>query len=124
MEGLNVRRNKLVAGLAVVAVGIGGVAATAAPARPAATVKLSADRSKLKFNTSTLRAKAGKVTLSMANPSSLQHAIGIQGRGKGKVVGKGGTSTFTATLKKGTYAFYCPVGAHAKAGMKGKLIVS
>jgi uncharacterized cupredoxin-like copper-binding protein len=28
------------------------------------------------------------------------------------------------TLKKGTYTFYCPVDSHAKAGMKGKLIVS
>jgi plastocyanin len=39
-------------------------------------------------------------------------------------VTKGGTSTVTATLKKGTYTFLCTVGAHAKAGMKGKLIVS
>ena len=71
----------------------------------------------------TVRAKAGRVTLSMANPSSLPHAIGIKGKGKGRTVRKGGTSTYTATLKKGTYTFYCPVGAHEAAGMKGKLIV-
>ena len=59
----------------------------------------------------------------MANPSSLPHAVGIKGKGKGKTVNKGGTSTYTATLKKGTYTFYCPVGSHEKAGMKGKLIV-
>ena len=118
------RRNKIAAGIVVLAVGVGGVAATGSQARPAATYKLSADKSKLKFNVSTIRAKAGKVTLTMANPSSLPHAVGVQGKGKGKTVTKGGTSTYSVTLKKGTYTFYCPVGSHAKAGMKGKLIVS
>ena len=118
------RRNKLAAGLVVVALAAGGVATTVAPAAPAATYKLSADKSKLRFNVSTIRAKAGKVTLSMSNPSSLPHAVGVQGKGKGKTVTKGGTSTYSVTLKKGTYTFYCPVDAHAKAGMKGKLIVS
>ena len=117
------RRNTLVAGLVVAAVGIGGVATTVAPAAPAATYKLSADKSKLKFNKSTIRAKAGKVTLRMSNPSPLAHDIGIKGKGHGKVVTKGGTSTYSANLKKGTYTFYCSVGSHAKAGMKGKLIV-
>jgi plastocyanin len=121
---MNMRRNKLAAGLVVVALAAGGVATTVAPAAPAATYKLSADKSKLRFNVSTIRAKAGKVTLSMSNPSSLPHAVGVQGKGKGKTVTKGGTSTYSVTLKKGTYTFYCPVGSHAKAGMKGKLIVS
>jgi plastocyanin len=121
---MNMRRNKVAAGLVVVAVGAGGMATTVAPAAPAATYKLSADKSKLKFNVSTIRAKAGKVTLSMANPSSLPHNIGVQGKGQGKTVRKGGTSTYSVTLKKGTYTFYCGVGSHAKAGMKGKLIVS
>jgi plastocyanin len=121
---MNVRRNKIAAGLVVVAVGTGGVATTIAPAAPAATYKLSADKSKLKFNVSTIRAKAGKVTLSMANPSSFPHAVGVVGKGKGKTVNKGGTSTFSVRLKKGTYTFYCSVDSHEKAGMKGKLIVS
>jgi plastocyanin len=121
---MNVRRNRITAGLVVAAVGIGGAAAAGAPARPAATVNLSADKSKLKFNKSTLRASAGRVTLRMANPSSIPHAVGIRGKGKGKTVTKAGTSTYTATLEKGMYTFYCPVGQHAAAGMKGKLIVS
>jgi plastocyanin len=116
-------KSKLAAGAAVLAVGLGGVAATAVSAAPNATYKLSAEKSKLKFNKSTIRAKAGKVTLSMSNPSSLPHNIGIKGKGSGKTVTKGGTSTYTATLKKGTYTFYCSVGSHAKAGMRGKLIV-
>jgi plastocyanin len=93
----------------------------------AKTYKLSASKSQLKFNVSTIRAKAGSVTLSMANPSSLPHAVAIKGHGKnvkGKTVNKGGTSRVTVTLKKGTYTFYCPVDGHAAAGMKGKLVVS
>jgi plastocyanin len=120
---MNMRRNKIAAGLIVAAVGVGGVATTVAPAAPAATYKLSADKSKLKFNKSTIRAKAGKVTLKMSNPSPLPHNVGVQGKGTGKTVNKGGTSTYSVTLKKGTYTFYCSVGSHAKAGMKGKLIV-
>ena len=54
---------------------------TASTARPAATYSLSADRSKLKFNKTTIRAKAGRVTLKLSNPSSLPHNIGIKGKG-------------------------------------------
>jgi len=121
---MKMRSKRIVAGLAVIAVGSGGVATTVAPAAPAATYRLAAEKSQLKFNKSTIRAKAGKVTLSMSNPSSLPHNIGIKGKGTGKTVTKGKTSTFSATLKKGTYTFYCGVGSHEKAGMKGKLIVS
>ena len=97
------------------AVGAGGlVASQAANARPDATkLKLSANTSgQLKFNTKTLKGKAGKVTITMSNPSSLPHAIAVEGKGvdkDGKVVRKGGTSTITVTLKKGKYTFYCPV---------------
>jgi plastocyanin len=91
------------------------------------TVKLSADASALKFDTTKLTAKAGKVTLSMANPSGLPHAVAVEGNGvdkDGKTVQKGGTSTVTVTLKAGTYDFYCPVDGHRAAGMEGKLTVN
>jgi plastocyanin len=91
------------------------------------TVKLSADPSALKFNTTKLTAKAGKVTLSMANPSGIPHAVAVEGNGvdkDGKTVNKGGTSTVTADLKAGTYEFYCPVDGHKAAGMKGTLTVN
>ena len=117
-------RNKLIAGAVVVAVGAGGVVASGAIARPAVTYSLSADRSKLKFNKTTIRAKAGSVTLRMSNPSNLPHNVGIKGKGVGRTVGKNGTSTLTKRLSKGTYTFYCGVGTHERAGMKGKLIVS
>ena len=115
---------------AALAVATGGLAATQiASARPAATtLSLSADSSgKLKFNKTSLSAKAGKVTLKMANPSNLPHAVGVSGKGvdkDGKTVRKGGTSTVTLTLKKGKYSFYCPVDGHKAAGMKGTLTVN
>jgi plastocyanin len=116
------RRLVIVAALVgVVALVVAGVTSAAA------TLNLRASKTALKFNKKTLRAKHGKVTIVMSNPSSTTHGIAIEGHGidkDGKKVGKGKTSTVTVTLKKGTYEFYCPVDGHKNAGMKGKLIVS
>jgi uncharacterized cupredoxin-like copper-binding protein len=91
------------------------------------TLKLSADPSgQLKFDKSSLTAKAGKVTLVMDNPSSLPHAIAVEGNGvdkDGATVNKGGVSKVSATLKPGKYEFYCPVDAHKQGGMEGELTV-
>jgi uncharacterized cupredoxin-like copper-binding protein len=91
-------------------------------------VKLSADPSgALKFNTTTLSAKAGTVTITMNNPSSLQHGIAVEGNGAnkdGKIVGQGGTSVLAVQLKAGKYTFFCPVPDHRQAGMQGTLTVT
>jgi uncharacterized cupredoxin-like copper-binding protein len=63
------------------------------------------------------------VEIVMPNPSPLQHDIALQGDGKGPVVGTGGTSRFSATLKPGKYEFLCTVPGHADGGMKGTLTV-
>jgi plastocyanin len=101
--------------------------APAAPARTeATTLHISALASGLKYSTTHLTAKPGPVTIVMKNDSALAHNVAIKGPGifkKGKVVAKGGVSTVTATLKKGTYQFLCTVDAHAQAGMKGTLTV-
>jgi plastocyanin len=102
-------------------------AAPAASSGAGSTVKLAAVPGKLAFDTKALKAKAGEVTLSMSNPSSFPHGIGINGNGvdkDGKVVQQGGTSTVTVKLKPGTYTFYCPVPGHEAGGMKGTLTVS
>ena len=91
------------------------------------TLKLAADKSALKFDKTSLTAKAGKVTLEMANPSQIPHAVAIKGNGvdvDGKTIGNGETSTASADLKPGTYTFYCPVPGHEAAGMKGTLTVN
>jgi plastocyanin len=89
-------------------------------------ITIAADKSALKFDKSDLTAKAGKVTITMDNPSDLPHAVEIEGNGveeEGETVTKGGKSVATADLKAGTYDFYCPVGNHRAAGMEGKLTV-
>jgi plastocyanin len=111
--------------------------ASSAPAAPAATtpassgggetLTLSADPSQLKFDKSSLTAKAGTVTITMDNPSGIPHAIAVEGNGvdkDGETVQKGGKSTITVDLKPGEYEFYCPVDGHRAAGMEGKLTVS
>ena len=91
------------------------------------TLKLTADPGgALKFDKSSLTAKAGKFTIVMDNPSSLPHSIEVEGQGmevKGDTVTKGGVSKASGTLKAGTYEFYCPVDGHKQAGMKGTLTV-
>ena len=92
-----------------------------------ATLNLTADKGgQLAFDTTTLSAKAGKVTLDLANPSPVPHAIAIEGNGvdqDGQTVSTGGHSTVTVDLKPGTYTFYCPVPGHEAGGMKGTLTV-
>jgi plastocyanin len=77
----------------------------------------------LSFEPATLSAKAGKVTIAYANPSSVPHGVAI-GDTKGQVVTAGGVSTVTVTLKPGAYEYYCPVPGHREAGMKGTLTVT
>jgi mono/diheme cytochrome c family protein len=67
----------------------------------------------------------GSVKFVMPNKSPIQHNIAIKGpaTGAGPVVGSGGTSSFSATLKPGNYEFYCQVPGHEAGGMKGTLTV-
>jgi len=107
--------------------------ATAAASSPSSTggqtLKLDADpNGALKFTSAKLSAKAGKVTIAMTNQSGTPHSIAIEGNGVDKdspqeSVTGGQTATVTATLKPGTYTFYCPVDGHRQAGMKGTLTV-
>lgn len=88
----------------------------------------------LAFASSQAKAKAGRLSFTMVNKASVPHDIAVETRtgskalggkllGKGSVVSNGKTSTFTATLKKGTYTFLCTVPGHAEGGMLGKLVV-
>jgi len=91
-------------------------------------INIAADPSgALKFNKSSLSAKSGKLSIVMANPSDVPHAIEVEGNGieiKGQTVTKGGVSKASGDLKPGSYEFYCPVDSHKQAGMKGTLTVS
>jgi len=93
----------------------------------AGALEIDADPTgQLKFLASSASGTAGKVTLRMKNASSVPHDIAIKGAGLnqvGAIVSGGGTSMVTATLKPGTYTFYCSVDGHEAAGMKGTLTV-
>ena len=87
-------------------------------------LQIDADESgALAFTASTATAPPGKIEFVMDNPSPIDHNIALEGDGEGEVVGNGGTSRFTATLKPGKYVFLCTVPGHAEGGMKGDLTV-
>jgi plastocyanin len=91
------------------------------------TLKLTADRSgALKFDKTTLESGPGKTKIVLDNPSSVPHAIEVEGQGaeaEGDTVTDGGVSQVTVDLKPGKYEYYCPVGNHKEAGMEGTLTV-
>lgn len=106
---------------------------SAAPPAPssgkgASALKLAANPSGLlAYNTKELSAKAGTVTITMTNMSSLEHNVTVAEGSK--VLGAtptfiGGSKTLTLKLKPGKYTFYCSVPGHRQAGMEGTLNVS
>ena len=102
--------------------------ASAAPAAMSVTVlKVSAVASGLKFSTSSLKAKAGKIAIKLTNASPLQHDLVIESGehvlAKTPMLAQGKTGSLTVSLKKGTYDFVCDVPGHEDAGMRGKLVV-
>jgi plastocyanin len=92
-------------------------------------LKLTAsEQGGLKFEPGSLSAKAGEITITMTNPdgNNLPHDVALEGDGvneTGEVVQPGGTSEVTATVKPGTYTFFCSVGSHRQNGMEGTLTV-
>jgi len=81
-----------------------------------------------KYDKSTLTAKAGKVEITFTNDSPVPHDVAIKGNGvtagPTEQISGGGTADLTATLKPGTYTFYCTVPGHEQAGMTGTLTVT
>ncbi|HLN06444.1 MAG TPA: plastocyanin/azurin family copper-binding protein [Acidimicrobiales bacterium] len=81
----------------------------------------------LKFDTTSLTAKAGNVSISFTNSASIEHNMTVASS-SGAVVGStptfsGATKTLSLNLKPGTYKFYCSVPGHRMAGMEGTLTV-
>ena len=122
-----VRRVRVACALmAVAAVGAAGMTAVAVAAKT--TTKSLSVKGPVAYSSKSVTVPAGKVTLKMKNGTTVPHNIAIKGKGLkkpviGKVVGKGKISEATATLKAGTYTFYCTVAGHEAAGMKGVLKV-
>jgi plastocyanin len=81
----------------------------------------------LKYDTTSLSAKAGAVSIAFTNMASLGHNVTVASS-SGAVLGatptfSGGQKTLSLNLKPGTYKFYCSVPGHRMAGMEGTLTV-
>jgi plastocyanin len=128
-----------VASLALVACGGSSSSSTSTATTTAASsgggggasssVSLAADPSQIAYDTTSLSAKAGNVTIDLNNPNSaLGHDVCVQdpnGKklGCSQVVTGGKTTLDLSNLKSGSYTFYCSVDSHEAAGMKGTLTV-
>jgi plastocyanin len=82
----------------------------------------------LAFSTTSLKAKAGTVTIDFTNKAPLPHNFTLASS-SGSVLGatptfQGGTKSLKLSLKAGTYTFYCSVPGHRAGGMQGTLVVS
>ena len=95
----------------------------------AETLQLAADPSQIAYDTTSLTAKAGSVTIDFDNPNdALPHDVCVEAEGDEDL---GCSDTVTGSkssldlqdLKPGTYTFYCSVDAHREAGMEGTLKV-
>ena len=100
---------------------------TAAPTQTGALSLEANPEGQLKFNTSSLTAKAGKVAVDFKNMSSLGHNVTVESS-SGSTVGatptfSGESKTLSLNLKPGTYKFYCSVPGHRQGGMEGTLVV-
>ena len=109
-------------------------AATSTPSSstaPAGAEKLSLEANasgQLKYNTTSLSAKAGTVSIDFTNKSELAHNVTIESS-SGQVVGHtptfaGGSQTLSVSLKPGKYKFFCSVPGHRMAGMEGTLTLN
>jgi len=120
--------NTTAAGQPTATTGTPAPASSPSSAKAGSSLALAANPSgALAYNTKQLSAKAGTVTITMANMSPLEHNVTVAEGSK--VLGatptfKGGTRTLTLKLKPGKYVFYCSVPGHRQAGMEGTLNVS
>ena len=92
----------------------------------ATTLQLGADPGgDLAFDTDTLEAQAGDLTIEFDNPADLPHDVCLEGPG-GEDLGcsetvTGDSTSLMATVEAGDYTFYCSVTGHREAGMEGTL---
>jgi plastocyanin len=102
----------------------------APPSGATQKLALAADPSgQLKFDKTTLTAKAGKVQITFTNDSPVPHNVTVQSGTSGPAIAatptfSKGSKTITMTLKPGKYTYYCSVPGHREAGMLGTLTVS
>jgi len=106
-----------------------GTSTAAGGGGAAQSVPVSADPSgALRYQQSTLSAKAGGVTFKFTNAAPVTHNFCLQSSsgkqfGCSGTISGGATDSLSANLKPGSYTYFCNVDGHAAAGMKGTLTV-
>jgi len=102
--------------------------AAAPTTAPAGGLSVTANpEGQLKYDKTSLSAKAGTVAIDFTNMSQLAHNMTVESS-SGSVAGatptfSGESKTLTLKLTPGTYKFYCTVPGHRQAGMEGTLVV-
>ena len=107
----------------------GGGTTASAGGGGGSTVKLAADPSQIAFDTTSLTAKAGNLTIDFDNPNpAIPHDVCVE-TASGDELGCSDQVTNSSTMlslndvKPGKYTFFCSVDGHEAAGMKGTLTV-
>jgi plastocyanin len=101
---------------------------TTASPRSASSLSLEANpEGQLKYNTTSLTAKAGNVTIDFKNMAPVGHNVTVESS-TGSTVGatptfSGESKKLSLNLKPGIYKFFCSVPGHRQAGMEGTLVV-
>jgi uncharacterized cupredoxin-like copper-binding protein len=112
--------------VAVAALMLSSGAASAAPSKKVAPIKISvaAGEFYFKFSKASI-SKPGTVIFTVTNKGSVQHNFVLSTLGKHtKLLQPGQKQTLTVVFKKkGSYAYLCSVPRHASEGMAGSFIV-
>ena len=93
------------------------------------TLKLAADPSgALAYDTKSLSAKAGNVTIDFTNDAPISHDVSVEDSsgselGTSDLISKSSTTLDLSNLKPGSYTFFCTVPGHREGGMEWTLTV-
>ncbi|MEU7030362.1 plastocyanin/azurin family copper-binding protein [Streptomyces sp. NPDC046275] len=94
---------------------------------PAGSTKVTTDLADFRITLSQKTFTPGTYAFVLKNTGHHDHALEIEGPGgenRSDTIGPGESTTFTVTLKDGTYEVYCPVDGHKDQGMKTAITVS
>jgi uncharacterized cupredoxin-like copper-binding protein len=99
------------------------------PSSSGGAITVKESEFKLDPSNATVAMKGGAVTITATNDGKFPHALALEKAGpagqdlKTSTIQPGASAKLTATLKPGTYEWYCPIDGHKDLGMKGEITV-